>query len=157
MTRYPPSTRYEQESLKAAAYPLSSAKRIQSIFDVLSEWLDKWRMAVNVSKTAALLLRQPTQHINSIALDWSCGGVERMRPMQAPTPHYTTWHYNANDRLETISSHETCCPSFPVRITCELMNTQVRRQSSSRDPRGQCSSRDDARVRAIGSCPHVHP
>ncbi|GBP57009.1 tRNA (guanine-N(7)-)-methyltransferase [Eumeta japonica] len=32
-----------------------AAKRVQRIFDLLPEWLDKWRMAVNVSKTAALL------------------------------------------------------------------------------------------------------
>ncbi|GBP72159.1 hypothetical protein EVAR_49750_1 [Eumeta japonica] len=32
-----------------------AAKRIQRVLDQLPEWLDKWRMAVNVSKTAALL------------------------------------------------------------------------------------------------------
>ncbi|GBP16391.1 hypothetical protein EVAR_9972_1 [Eumeta japonica] len=32
-----------------------AAKRIQHVFDLLPEWLDKWRMAVNVNKTAALL------------------------------------------------------------------------------------------------------
>ncbi|GBP41041.1 RNA-directed DNA polymerase from mobile element jockey [Eumeta japonica] len=32
-----------------------AAKRVQRVFDLLPEWLDKWKMAVNVSKTAALL------------------------------------------------------------------------------------------------------
>ncbi|GBP04938.1 hypothetical protein EVAR_21157_1 [Eumeta japonica] len=32
-----------------------AAKKIQRVFDLLSGWLDEWRMAVNVSKTAALL------------------------------------------------------------------------------------------------------
>ncbi|GBP69108.1 RNA-directed DNA polymerase from mobile element jockey [Eumeta japonica] len=32
-----------------------AAKRIQRVFDLLSKWLYKWRMAVDVSKTAALL------------------------------------------------------------------------------------------------------
>ncbi|GBP58158.1 RNA-directed DNA polymerase from mobile element jockey [Eumeta japonica] len=32
-----------------------AAKRNQRVCDLLAEWLDKWRMAVNVSKTAALL------------------------------------------------------------------------------------------------------
>ncbi|GBP21510.1 RNA-directed DNA polymerase from mobile element jockey [Eumeta japonica] len=33
-----------------------AAKRFQRVLDLLPEWLDKWRMAVNVSKTAALLI-----------------------------------------------------------------------------------------------------
>lgn len=32
-----------------------AAGRIQRVLDILPEWLDKWRMAVNVGKTAALL------------------------------------------------------------------------------------------------------
>ncbi|GBP16123.1 RNA-directed DNA polymerase from mobile element jockey [Eumeta japonica] len=32
-----------------------AAKKIQRVLDLLQEWLNKWRMAVNVNKTAALL------------------------------------------------------------------------------------------------------
>ncbi|GBP63055.1 hypothetical protein EVAR_87427_1 [Eumeta japonica] len=72
-TCYPPHARYEQEYRRAATYlpnythytPIAyfassqradlAAKRIQRVFNLLPEWLDKWRMGVNVSKTAALL------------------------------------------------------------------------------------------------------
>ncbi|GBP15790.1 hypothetical protein EVAR_72634_1 [Eumeta japonica] len=42
-----------------------AAKKIQRVFDLLPEWLDKWRMAFNVSKTAALLTG--SQSILSVA------------------------------------------------------------------------------------------
>ncbi|GBP47503.1 hypothetical protein EVAR_30591_1 [Eumeta japonica] len=43
------------------------------------------------------------------------------------TPHYITWHHNASNRQEAINSHETCCPSLPTKIRCELTNTLGRR------------------------------
>ncbi|GBP72334.1 RNA-directed DNA polymerase from mobile element jockey [Eumeta japonica] len=52
-----------------------AAKKIQRVFDLLPEWLDKWRMAVNVNKTAALLTSSqrilPNQlRLRSQAAEW---------------------------------------------------------------------------------------
>ncbi|GBP37098.1 hypothetical protein EVAR_19227_1 [Eumeta japonica] len=53
---------------------LRAAKKIQRVLDVQREWLDKWRMAVNVSKTAALLTgsqrNMPTQLRLSQVAEW---------------------------------------------------------------------------------------
>ncbi|GBP96494.1 RNA-directed DNA polymerase from mobile element jockey [Eumeta japonica] len=53
-----------------------AAKRIQRVLDLLPEWLDKWRMAVNVSKTAALLTgsqrNMPDQlRLRGQAVEWN--------------------------------------------------------------------------------------
>ncbi|GBP76203.1 RNA-directed DNA polymerase from mobile element jockey [Eumeta japonica] len=53
-----------------------AAKRIQRVLDQLPEWLDKWRMAVNVSKTAALLTgsqrNMPDQlRLRGQAVEWN--------------------------------------------------------------------------------------
>ncbi|GBP96211.1 hypothetical protein EVAR_70468_1 [Eumeta japonica] len=44
------------------------AKRVQRVFDLLPEWLDKWRTAVNVSKTAALLTGSQRNMPNQLRL-----------------------------------------------------------------------------------------
>ncbi|GBP76700.1 hypothetical protein EVAR_52435_1 [Eumeta japonica] len=52
---------YADDRVRRRAYFASArranlaAKKIQQVFDLLLEWLDRWRMAVNVGKTAALL------------------------------------------------------------------------------------------------------
>ncbi|GBP19939.1 Probable RNA-directed DNA polymerase from transposon X-element [Eumeta japonica] len=53
-----------------------AAKKIQRVLDLLPEWLDKWRMAVNVSKTAALLTgsqrNMPDQlRLRGQAVEWN--------------------------------------------------------------------------------------
>ncbi|GBP20939.1 hypothetical protein EVAR_9508_1 [Eumeta japonica] len=53
-----------------------AAKKIQRVLDLLPEWLDKWRMTVNVSKTAALLTgsqrNMPDQlRLRGQAVEWN--------------------------------------------------------------------------------------
>ncbi|GBP92478.1 RNA-directed DNA polymerase from mobile element jockey [Eumeta japonica] len=57
-----------------------AAKRIQRVLDRLPEWLDKWRMAVNVSKTAALLTgsqrNMPDQlRLRGQAVEWNTSAI----------------------------------------------------------------------------------
>nr|XP_034826944.1 uncharacterized protein LOC117984436 [Maniola hyperantus] len=51
--------------LTSSYHQIVAINRLQRLLDLLPEWLDKWRMAVNVGKTAAILFgaRQPYRQL----------------------------------------------------------------------------------------------
>ncbi|GBP47579.1 RNA-directed DNA polymerase from mobile element jockey [Eumeta japonica] len=56
-----------------------AAGKIQRVFDVLPDWLDKWRMAVNVSRTTAVLTGSQRIIPVQLRLRGSGCGVENLR------------------------------------------------------------------------------
>ncbi|GBP33916.1 hypothetical protein EVAR_23262_1 [Eumeta japonica] len=61
----------------------SREEEIQRVFDVLPEWLDKWKIAVIIGRTTALLTGR--QRIMSAQLRRSRCGVENLHPISERT------------------------------------------------------------------------
>ncbi|GBP33313.1 RNA-directed DNA polymerase from mobile element jockey [Eumeta japonica] len=90
-----------------------AAKRIQRVLDQLPEWLDKWRMAVNVSKTAALLTgsqrNMPDQlRLRGQAVEWNTRvrylgvHIDRSLRMTPQTDHVIQTSRAARAKLRPI-------------------------------------------------------
>ncbi|GBP33189.1 RNA-directed DNA polymerase from mobile element jockey [Eumeta japonica] len=90
-----------------------AAKRIQRVLDRLPEWLDKWRMAVNVSKTAALLTgsqsNMPDQlRLRGQAVEWNTRvrylgvHIDRSLRMTPQTDHVIQTSRAARAKLRPI-------------------------------------------------------
>ncbi|GBP44805.1 hypothetical protein EVAR_86621_1 [Eumeta japonica] len=88
-------------------------KKLQRVFDLLPDWLDKWRVAVNVTKTVALLTGQqrimpPKLRLREQGVKWQTRvrylrvQIDRNMRMVAQVEHVI--HQNGAAR--------TCCTQF---------------------------------------------
>ncbi|GBP86575.1 RNA-directed DNA polymerase from mobile element jockey [Eumeta japonica] len=134
-TRYRPAgslfgaPRYWYESLRRADL---AAKKIQRVLDLLPKWLDKWRMAVNVSKTAALLTgsqrNMPDQlRLRAQAVEWktrvrySGVHIDRSLRMIPQTDHVIQMSRAARPKLRPILAFR-----LPIRIKIAIYKCYVR-------------------------------
>ncbi|GBP53956.1 RNA-directed DNA polymerase from mobile element jockey [Eumeta japonica] len=109
-----------------------AAKKIQRVLDLLPEWLDRWRMAVNVSKTAALLTgsqrNMPDQlRLRGQAVEWNTRvrylGVHIDRSLQM-TPQID--HVIQTSRAARIKLRPILASRLPVITKVAIYKCYVR-------------------------------
>ncbi|GBP21560.1 RNA-directed DNA polymerase from mobile element jockey [Eumeta japonica] len=117
----------------ASARPADLAtKKIQRVFELLPEWLYKWRMAVNVGKTAALFTgrqrNMPTQsHLRGQDMEWkSCirylgVHIDRSLPMIPQVDHVIQQSRAVRAKLQPVLTSR-----LPTRTKIAIYNCYIR-------------------------------
>ncbi|GBP09968.1 RNA-directed DNA polymerase from mobile element jockey [Eumeta japonica] len=99
-----------------------AAAKIQRVLDLLPEWLDKWRVAVNVTKTAALLTGQqrtmpPKLRLRGQDVEWQTKvrylGVQIDRTMRMPLK----WNkLSTREPARSMRAQLPIAPPKPARL-----------------------------------------
>ncbi|GBP30312.1 RNA-directed DNA polymerase from mobile element jockey [Eumeta japonica] len=134
-----------------------AAKRIQRVLDLLSEWLDKWRMAVNVSKTAALLTgsqrNMPDQlRLRGQAVEWNTRvrylgvHIDRSLRMTPQIDHVIQMSRAARAKLRPILASR-----LPIRTKVAIYKCYVRSRLTYAAPAwyALCSGLQRQRLQAL--------
>ena len=111
---------------------VAAAKKMQKLLDLLPEWLDKWRMAVNVGKTAALLtglqrILPPKLQLRGQDVEWNSSvrylgcHIDRSLRMVPQVDHLVRQAKAARAMLRPVLASR-----LPLRARLRIYKTYVR-------------------------------
>lgn len=138
--------------------PQIAAKRVQKVLDLLPNWLDKWRMAVNVGKTAALLVGPgrkrppPPLKLRGMDVKWENSvkylgvHIDRLLSMNIHVDNTTRTAKAANALLWPVLYSK-----LPLRTKVGVYKTYVRTRLTYAAPAwyALCSRRNKSRLETV--------